>query len=120
EYAAHAMATQRCITQKIRQATGSTIKHISPTSLKNIFFPLPDVRDQKEIVSRIDHQRSLIQANAELWKSEIRLLQEFRTRLIVDVVSGQLDVRAIAATLPDASTISRRDITQHNDEQVMK
>lgn len=32
---------------------------------------------------------------------EITLLQEFRTRLIADVVTGQVDVRAIAASLPE-------------------
>jgi len=32
---------------------------------------------------------------------EIALLQEFRTRLIADVVTGKLDVRAAAAPLPD-------------------
>ena len=29
------------------------------------------------------------------------LLQEFRARLVADVVTGQVDVRAIAASLPD-------------------
>lgn len=29
------------------------------------------------------------------------LLQEFRTRLIADVVTGHVDVRAVAETLPD-------------------
>ena len=33
---------------------------------------------------------------------EIALIQEFRTRLIADVVTGKLDARAIAATLPEA------------------
>lgn len=32
---------------------------------------------------------------------ELMLLQEFRTRLVADVVTGQVDVREIAATLPD-------------------
>ena len=32
---------------------------------------------------------------------EIAVLQEFRTRLTADVVTGQLDVREIAAGLPD-------------------
>jgi type I restriction enzyme S subunit len=31
---------------------------------------------------------------------EIRLLQEYRTRLVADVVTGKLDVRAIAGQLP--------------------
>ena len=33
---------------------------------------------------------------------EIALVEEFRTRLIADVVTGKLDVRALAATLPEA------------------
>jgi type I restriction enzyme S subunit len=33
---------------------------------------------------------------------EIALIQELRTRLIADVVTGKLDVRAVAATLPEA------------------
>lgn len=45
---------------------------------------------------------------------ENALLREFRTRLVADVVTGQVDVRAIAATLPDApesfdNTISATD-----------
>ena len=32
---------------------------------------------------------------------EIALIQEFRARLIADVVTGQVDVRVIAATLSD-------------------
>ena len=32
---------------------------------------------------------------------EISLLREYRTRLIADVVTGKLDVRAAAAKLPD-------------------
>jgi len=32
---------------------------------------------------------------------EIDLLKEYRTRLIADVVTGKLDVRAVAADLPD-------------------
>ena len=35
-------------------------------------------------------------------ENEIELLREYRTRLIADVVTGKLDVRAVAATLPDA------------------
>lgn len=32
---------------------------------------------------------------------EIALLREYRTRLVADVVTGKVDVRAAAATLPD-------------------
>jgi len=36
--------------------------------------------------------------------NQIDLLRELRTRLIADVVTGQLDVRAAAAALPDEPT----------------
>ncbi|PMR91803.1 hypothetical protein C1H83_01830 [Kocuria rhizophila] len=42
------------------------------------------------------------EAVVERVSHEISLLQEFRTRLVADVVTGQVDVRAIAATLPEA------------------
>ena len=34
-------------------------------------------------------------------RSEIDLIREYRTRLIADVVTGKLDVRQAAASLPD-------------------
>ena len=34
-------------------------------------------------------------------KREIDLLREYRTRLVADVVTGKLDVRAAAASLPN-------------------
>ena len=34
-------------------------------------------------------------------QAEITFLQEFRTRLITEVVTGKLDVRRVAASLPE-------------------
>ena len=36
-------------------------------------------------------------------RRQIELLQEYRTRLIADVVTGKLDVREAAARLPDGA-----------------
>ena len=36
-------------------------------------------------------------------RRQIELVQEYRTRLIADVVTGKLDVREAAAQLPDES-----------------
>jgi type I restriction enzyme S subunit len=36
---------------------------------------------------------------------EITLLREYRTRLVADVVTGKLDVRAVAASLPDEAPL---------------
>jgi type I restriction enzyme S subunit len=40
---------------------------------------------------------------------EIAFLQEFRIRLIADVVTGKLDVRAAAANLPETAAFEPMD-----------
>ena len=37
------------------------------------------------------------------------MLQEYRTRLIADVVTGKLDVREAAAALPEADPLAAED-----------
>ena len=46
-------------------------------------------------------------------RRQIELLQEYRTRLIADVVTGKLDVRETAAQLPDES--DDQDLIQETD-----
>ena len=41
---------------------------------------------------------------------EIALVQEYRTRLTADIVTGKLDVREAAAKLPDLPTEHRRRV----------
>jgi type I restriction enzyme S subunit len=42
-------------------------------------------------------------------KREIELLNEYRTRLIADVVTGKLDVREAAATLPEVDPLAANE-----------
>ena len=67
-----------------------------------IVLPVPPKEVQHALVEalRLSQQESARAANVAA--REIDLLREFRTRLVADVVTGQVDVRAIAATLPDA------------------
>ncbi len=53
-------------------------------------------------------------------RREIELLQEFRTRLTSDVVTGQVDVREIAASLPDLTddVIADTDIDAELDDML--
>lgn len=62
-------------------------------------FPSDDVR--QSVVGEIRASMAESTAVIERVSREIALLQEFRTRLVADVVTGQVDVRAIAASLPD-------------------
>jgi type I restriction enzyme S subunit len=61
---------------------------------------LPRV-EQEEIVAFIVDKTAHINTAITRTEREIALMQEYRTRLTADVVTGKLDVREAAATLPD-------------------
>ena len=64
--------------------------------------PFPGEEGRQSVVGEIRASMAESEAVVERVSHEISLLQEFRTRLVADVVTGQVDVRAIAATLPEA------------------
>ena len=62
---------------------------------------LPPVGEQGAIVGHKDRATADIDAAIVRARRRIELVQEYRTRLIADVVTGKLDVREAAAQLPD-------------------
>ena len=51
-------------------------------------------------------QEYSVRQQVERWR---RLLGEYRARLIADVVTGKLDVRVAAATLPEVDPLADND-----------
>ena len=60
-----------------------------------IVIPLPPLEEQQEIMENIRKYSVKTQEYVELLNEEIRVLQELRTKLISDVVTGKIDVRGI-------------------------
>lgn len=81
--------------------TGISVPHLSPEQIKSFRFALPSVPEQKQIVESIVASTRTLSAAIKHARRELGLLQEYRTRLIADVVTGKLDVREAAAQLPD-------------------
>jgi len=61
----------------------------------------PPADEQTAIVEYLDAQTAKIDTAIAAARREIELLCEYRTRLIADVVTGKLDVREVAARLPE-------------------
>ena len=55
--------------------------------------PIPPLAEQAAIVAYLDKQTAAVDAAMARARREIELLSEYRTRLIADVVTGQVDVR---------------------------
>ena len=67
----------------------------------NLHLPVPPEQEQKDIANHIGIATADNTAAISRAHRQIELLQEYRTRLIADVVTGKLDVREAAAQLPD-------------------
>jgi type I restriction enzyme S subunit len=68
----------------------------------DIRVPVPPVPEQEKIVKQLDLDLAMLNTALARTEREIGLLREYRTRLVADVVTGKLDVRAAARQLPEA------------------
>ena len=66
-------------------------------------LPFPPLKEQIDIVNFIDKQINKINSYIKSIQAQVSLLQEYRTRLVADVVTGQIDVRHI--TIPNYETV---------------
>ena len=81
----------------------STIQNVSAERYKNLSFPIPPLHEQAAIVEHVDKATVAIDSAIARARRQIELIEEYRTRLIADVVTGKLDVRDAATQLLDDS-----------------
>ena len=62
-------------------------------NFKNYDIPVPPIEEQREIVEYIEQETEKIDLLKREVEKQIEYLREYRTRLISDVVTGQIDVR---------------------------
>ena len=75
---------------------------VSPTFVANFVVPVPAIKEQEKIISYIKSETSKFQATINRAQLEIDLIREYRTRLIVDVVTGKVDVRHLVSETVEA------------------
>ncbi|MEW6141489.1 MAG: hypothetical protein AB1733_24975 [Thermodesulfobacteriota bacterium] len=75
--------------------------NLNPTRYGRLPVVLPPKLEQKAILQQLREQTNRIKAAISSARREIDLLREYRERLIADVVTGKVDVREVAARLPE-------------------
>ena len=78
---------------------GSSREGLTLRAIKGFSMPVPSVEEQDLILTAITVQTRDIVKAIDKAQAEIGFIREYRTRLVSDVVTGQLDVRGLA--LPD-------------------
>ena len=76
-------------------------QRISQEFVAGFRVPLPPLKEQQEIVEFVASVMSSHRESVKRVTSQVSLVDEYRSRLIADVVTGKLDVREAAARLPD-------------------
>lgn len=103
-------------------SSGATRQRINLQSMSSRPIILPPLLEQSAIVRYLDEVTTTIDHAISATQREIDLLKEYRTRLIADVVTGKLDVRAAAADLPDeaeeAEPIDEADEPDEADDEI--
>ncbi len=84
-------------------SNGSTVGHLRLGQVSALPLLWCPVAEQKKIVAHIASESAPLNTAIARLDREIELLREYRTRLVADVVTGKLDVRTAAATLPAAA-----------------
>lgn len=73
----------------------TTLPIINQDETKDLIVLLPDLKEQISIVSQIKKRTQKIDESIIKTEQEIKIIQEYRTRLISDAVTGKVDVRNI-------------------------
>jgi type I restriction enzyme S subunit len=102
-YAEYLLTTPKYIAEFNRRSTGIQASRLRlyPDDFLRLPILCPPLDEQRTIVSAIDTAISGRQSIEAAVREQVHRVREYRTRLISDVVTGKLDVREVAANLPD-------------------
>lgn len=87
---------------------------ITATKILDMTIPIPPRAEQNQIAAYLDAQTAKIDVVIHNKKQQIDTLQEFKTRLISDVVTGKIDVRGLK--IPDYE-YAEEEADEENDAE---
>ena len=111
DYIDSLLRTEAYRTNYLIRSTGITSSRLRlyPESFLDIPLLCPPRTEQNTIVEYLEQATAAVGAKIASAERQVELLQEYRTRLIADVVTGKLDVREAAAGLPDEAEAMAED-----------
>ena len=92
------------------EQNGASREGLTLHSIRNFKIVLPTISEQQHILAEIRAHTERLAAAVTATRRQTALLQEHRTRLIADVVTGKLDVREAAAELPEVDPLAEDDL----------
>lgn len=81
--------------------SGAAQPKLTEERLMGIAIATAPPGEQDQIIKVLNEETAPLRAMIEQFRREIDLVREYRERLIADVVTGKVDVREVAAQLPE-------------------
>ena len=110
EFALHSVLDWYFQNQLMCRGTGSTALGIKASKLPQLKILCPPLNEQHAILGQVAEVQGRIDLERKAVARQVELLNEYRTRLIADVVTGKLDVREAAAELPEVDRLAEDDL----------
>jgi type I restriction enzyme S subunit len=117
EYLRDALARPLREINELTYAT--TVKHLASSQVERISIGVPPRAELEDVVRYMRKQHLAYGERISRLEREITLLREYRTRLVADVVTGKLDVRAAAASLPDEAPLDDLAASRDPDDDAL-
>lgn len=119
EYANYLLRSRGMVDQYlvISRGVGSIQRNIYWSSLKRVIVPIPPKEEQERIVAYLKEAVKKMQDAILYLTKETETLEEYKTKLIADVVTGKIDVRDIE--IPDYEFVDEdADADSDSEEDV--
>lgn len=97
------------------EMSGHGTRKLVTERLARLKLPVPDLKVQAAMVAEIMSDTQAVDAAIGKTQSEIDFIREYRTRLVADVVTGQLDVRHLDLPEVEESLIEAIDAVDSVD-----
>ncbi len=97
---------------------GASREGLPLRAIKGVAIPVPPIEDQEAIQSAVLLLTLTLRQAILKAQSEIELIREYRSRLVADVVTGQLDVRHLDLTEVEESLIESIDAGEGDEIEV--
>lgn len=105
----------------LAEGSENTIAHLTNEKLRAHRFAFPPITEQTSISRFLDKVTSDIFLAITRIEREIALMQEYRTRLIADVVTGKVDVRDIEVPeVTEEELLSEDQIEPEDTEETLE
>ena len=99
-----------------RAAIGATMDNLNPRKVARLRLPHPPLVHQADIVKWLRRRTAATGELTDGLRRQIAAVQEYRTRLVADVVTGRVDVREVAAKLPKVGPLAGDEILRGGKE----